>query len=112
MKKDYFIEKEPYTKHGKKYFSHVVKGTVLGKELKATLVPPDPGGYQLLEVIIGDKPKYPLTVKPFEMTTESGEVITGNTYSVETTDAEGTVYSCKLQPLKKSDKDVLKALIK
>ena len=112
MKKEYFIEKEPYTKGGKKFNSHVVKGMILGKELKATLVPPDPGGYQLLEVIIGDKPKYPLTVKPFEMTTESGEVITGNTYSVETTDAEGTVYSCKLQPLKKSDKDVLKALIK
>ena len=112
MKKEYFIEKEPYTKGGKSFNSHVVKGTLLGKEVKATLVPPDPGGYQLLEVIIGDKPKFPLTVKPFEMTTESGEVITGNTYSVETTDAEGTVYSCKLQPLKKSDKDVLKALIK
>lgn len=112
MKKEFFIEKEPYTKGGKSFNSHVVKGTLLGKEVKATLVPPDPGGYQLLEVIIGDKAKYPLTVTPFSMTTESGDVISGNTYSVEATDADGTVYSIKLQPLKKSDKAILKALIK
>ena len=31
MKKEYFIEKEPYTKGGKTFNSHVVKGTLLGK---------------------------------------------------------------------------------
>ena len=53
MKKEYFIEKEPYTKGGKSFNSHVVKGTLLGKEVKATLVPPDPGEDTVnLEVII------------------------------------------------------------
>jgi len=110
--KQLYLEKEPYEKNGKQFHAYVVKGSVMGTILKATLTPPDVGGYQLLNLIFGDKNAVELKVKPFQMTTESGEVLSGNTYSVEVIDEDGTICECKMKPLKATDKSILKMLVK
>lgn len=110
-----FVEKEAYVskKTGKENYSYFVKGVIKGKEVKALLTPPDIGGYTVLEIVFGDKDKAELKVIPYEMTDQaSGQVISGNTYAVQTVDKDGEIYECKVKPFKSSDKTLLNMLLK
>jgi len=58
------VERETYEKDGNTYFSHVVKGVIRGKEVKATVVPHDVGGYAILDIVFGDSMTAELVLKP------------------------------------------------
>ena len=54
-----------------------------------------------------------LVATPFEMTTEDGRVITGNTYAVQSVDGQtGEIYACKVKPILDSDKTKLEMLLR
>lgn len=67
------VEREPYEKDGNTYYSHVVKDTIRGKEVKAVLVPHDVGGYALLDIVFGDKLTAELVLKPYEIKDEKAK---------------------------------------
>lgn len=78
-----FVEREMYEKNGKTYFTYFIKGTVRGKDVRVAVVPPDKGGYAVLDIVFGDQMSAQLVTKPFEIKDDAtGKVISGNTYSV------------------------------
>lgn len=107
------VEREVFELNGKQYYSYFIAGKVRGRDVKVGIKPPDNGGYTVLDIIFGDANEADLAVTPFEMKTEDGRVIAGNTYAVETVDEEtGEVYSCKVKPARESDKTLLAMLLR
>lgn len=108
-----FVERETYDKDGNTYFVHVVKGKIRGKDVKATLVPHDVGGYAILDIVFGEKPTAELVLKPYEIKDEkTKKTVKGNTYAVRSTDeATGEIYECPVKPFRNSDKTILAMLI-
>ncbi len=104
------VERETYEKDGKEYFSYFVQGEIRGVHFKAQVVPPDIGGYTVLDIVFNGEMSAELVVKPFEMKNEKGEVIKGKTYAVRSVDEDGTVYECKIKPFRVSGKDMLDML--
>ena len=83
-----------------------------GREVRAAVVPPDRGGYAVLDIVFGDKMEADLVVTPFEMKDDaSGRTITGNTYKVRSVDENGEVYECKIKPFRASDKTLITMLL-
>ena len=73
------VERETYEKDGNTYFSHVVKGVIRGKEVKATVVPHDVGGYAILDIVFGDAMTAELVLKPYEIKDEkTKKTVKGN----------------------------------
>ena len=111
----FYVERETYEKNEKTYFAYFIKGTIRGKEVKISIVPPDRDlkGYMALDIVFGDENKAELVVNPFEIKDDAtGKVIKGNTYIARTTDAHGEVYECNIRPFKNSDKTLLNMIIK
>lgn len=99
-------------KDNQEHFSYFVKGIVRGKEVKVRIVPPDFGGYNVLEIVFGNDEEVELTVKPFEIKDEKGNVtMQGNIYGVKSVDEDGVVYECKIKPFQESDKALLSMLL-
>lgn len=111
--KQIVVERETFKMKGsdKEYFSYFVKGNVRGKDVRAGVMPPDKGGYVVLDIVFGNAMSAELTVKPFEIKDESGNVIKGNTYGVKSVDEDGKVYECTVKPARSSDKTLLAMLI-
>ena len=108
-----FVERETFEKNDRTYFSYFIKGKLRGKDVKIAVVPPDKGGYAVLDIVFGNEMKAELVVNPFEIKDEAtGRVITGNTYLVRTADENGEVYECNVKPYRNSDKTLLNMLIK
>lgn len=107
-----YVERETYVKNNKTFFSYFIKGIVRGKPVKVAIVPPDNGGYVLLDIVFDKDMAAELSVEPFEMKTDKGEIIAGNTYSVKSVDEDGEVYECKIKPFRQSDKAILNYLLK
>ncbi|MDE6867641.1 MAG: hypothetical protein K2J83_00650 [Clostridia bacterium] len=107
------VERETYEKDGNTYFSHVVKGKIRGKDVKATVVPHDVGGYAILDIVFGEKPTAELVLKPYEIKDEKTKrTVKGNTYAVRSADeATGEIYECPVKPFRNSDKTILTMLI-
>ena len=106
-----FVERESFVKDDKTFFSYFIKGNIRGKDVKVAVVPPDKGGYAVLDIVFGNEMKADLFVKPFEIKDEAtGKVITGNTFSVQTIE-DGIVYECNIKPYRSSDKMLLNMLI-
>lgn len=101
------VERETYVKNGKEYFSYFVEGEARGIHMRAQVVPPDVGGYDVLDVVFAGALAADLVVKPYEMKSETGEVIKGNTYMVRSVDENGEIYECKIKPFNTSSKDKL-----
>lgn len=111
--KKLFIERETYELKGKEYFAYFVRGTVRGKEVKASVKPQDFNGYTVLDIVFADSNKVDLVVKPYEITDEaSGNVITGNTFYAQSIDENGEVYECPVKHSRPSDKALLNMLVK
>ncbi|MBR1890419.1 MAG: hypothetical protein IJ817_01875 [Clostridia bacterium] len=111
-KKKLFVERETFEKNDKTYFSYFVKGQIRGKDVKIAVVPPDKGGYAVLDIVFGSEMKADLVVNPFEIKDENtGKVITGNSFAVRTADENGQVYECNVKPYRASDKALLNMLI-
>ena len=87
------VERETFEKDGKTYFSYFIKGKIRGKEVRIAVVPPDRGGYSVLDIVFGDEMKADLVLNPFEIKDEAtGRVIKGNTYLARTIDENGEVF--------------------
>lgn len=107
------VERETFEKDEKTYFSYFIKGKVRGKDVRVALVPPDKGGYTVLDIVFGEKNAAELVLTPYEIKDETtGKIIKGNTYMARTTDEDGEVYECDVKPFRKSDKTLLNMLLK
>lgn len=107
------VERETYEKNGKEYFSYFVKGNVRGKDVKASVMPLDIGGYTVLDIVFGNEMKAELVLNPYEIKDEkTGIVMSGNTYSVRSVDENGETYECRVKPSKNSDKSLLNMILR
>ena len=107
------VERETFEKNGKTYFSYFIKGNIRGKDVRVAIVPPDKGGYTVLDIVFGNAMAAELGVKPFEIKDDStGKVITGNTFSVVSYDENGEVYECGIKPFRASDKALLNMMLR
>lgn len=106
------VERETYKKNNKEFYTYFIKGVIRGKEVKVAVAPPDIGGYTVLDIVFDTAMSAELVITPFEMKNDKGEVISGNTYAVRSTDADGTVYECKIKPFRQSDKNMLNMLLR
>ena len=111
--KNIIVEREVFEKNGKSYFSYFIKGNIRGKDVKVAIIPPDKGGYTVLDIVFGNTMAAELVVKPFEIKDDAtGKVIAGNTFAVQSYDENGDVYECAIKPFRASDKALLNMLIK
>lgn len=95
------------------YRTKKYKGTVRGKDVKVAVIPPDKGGYTVLDIVFGNENKADLFLTPYEMKDEAtGKIIKGNTYGIRTVDENGEVYECKVKPFRDSDKTLLNILLR
>ena len=107
------VEREAFEKNGKNYFSYFIRGKIRGKDVRVAVIPPDRGGYTVLDIVFGNEMKTELVLNPFEIKDDAtGKVIKGNSYLVRSTDENGEVYECKIKPDRNSDKTLLNMLIK
>ena len=107
------VERDTFEKNDKTYFSYFIKGKVRNRDVKIAVIPPDKGGYTVLDIVFGDAMAAELTVKPYEIKDEAtGKIITGNSYAVKTQDENGEVYECNIKPFRNSDKALLNMLLK
>ena len=106
------VERETFVSNDKEYVSYFIKGNVRGKDVKIGIIPPDKGGYTVLDIVFNDAMACELTVTPFEMKTDNGQVIKGNTYAVKSVDDNGDVYECPIKPARTSDKSLLNMLLR
>lgn len=107
------VERETFEKNGKTYFSYFVRGKIRGKEVKVAVVPPDKGGYAVLDIVFGNEMKAELVSTPFEIKDDAtGKSIKGNTYSVRTVDENGEVFECNVKPYRNSDKTLLNMIMR
>ena len=108
-----FVERETFEKNGKTYFSYFIKGTIRDKDVKVAIIPPDKGGYTVLDIVFGNTMAAELVVKPFEIKDDAtGKTISGNTYAVKSYDENGEEYECAIKPFRASDKALLNMLLK
>jgi len=106
------VERELFEKNGKSYFAYYINGKVRNTEIKAQVVPPDLGGYKVLDIVYDGANEAELVVVPFKFAADDGHVIEGNTFKVVSIDENGELYECPVQPARKSDKSLLDMLIK
>ncbi len=108
-----YVERETYVKNDKEYFAYFIKGSIRGKAVKISVVPPDRGGYAVLEIVFGEAMAAELVLNPYEIKDEAtGRVISGNSYLVRSYDEDGVVYECSVKPFRNSDKMLLNMLIR
>lgn len=112
MRQEIKVERETYTKNGKEFYTYFIKGKIRGKEVKIAVVPPDVGGYTVLDIVFDTEMAVDLIVTPYEIKDANGEIISGNTYSVRSFDEDGVVYECKVKPFRQSDKNMLNMLVR
>ena len=111
--KNIFVERDTFEKDGKTYFSYFIKGVVRGKEVRVAIIPPDKGGYTVLDIVFGNEMSAELILKPYEIKDEAtGRVIAGNSYAVQSVDEDGEIYECSVKPYRNSDKALLAMLVK
>ncbi len=107
------VERETFEKNDKIYFSYFIKGLIRGKEVKVAVVPPDKGGYAVLDIVFGNETAAELVANPFEIKDEStGRVIAGNSYLVRSVDENGEIYECSIKPYRSSDKALLNMIMR
>lgn len=107
------VERDTFVKGDKEYYSYFIKGTIRGKAVRVAIIPPDKGGYSVLDIVYGEENAAELIVNPFEIKDEAtGKVIKGNTYAVRTVDENGEIYECAVKPYRASDKTLLNLLLR
>ena len=114
MENKIIVEKGTFEYNDKEYSSYFIAGKIKGKDVKVALMPPDKGGWAVLDILFSDTNQGELVVKPYELKDEkTGKVTaTGNTYAVRTVDENGEIYECLVKPFKSSDKALLNMLLK
>lgn len=110
--KKLIVEREKFEYKGKEYMGYFVKGIVKGREVRATLKPQDINGYTVLDLIFDGANEVELIAKPYSITDDNGNVISGNTFIVRSVDENGEVYECPVKHSRGSDKVLLTMLMK
>ena len=113
--KTILVERETFVskKTGKEGYNYFIKGVVRGYNVKAGVVPPDVGGYTVLDIVFAGAMAAELVLKPYEMKDEAtGNVIKGNTYYVRSVDEDGLIYECQVKPARRSDKALMDMLLR
>ena len=111
--KNIIVEREVFEKDGKSYFSYFIRGQVRGKDVRVAIIPPDKGGYTVLDIVFGNTMAAELVVKPYEIKDDAtGKVISGNTFAVKSYDENGEEYECAIKPFRASDTALLNMLLK
>lgn len=106
------VERETYNKEDKTYFSYFIKGVIRGREVRIAVVPPDNGGFRVLDIVFDNAMSADLVLKPYEIKDDKGKVLKGNTYAVVSKDKDGTEYECGIKPFRSSDKTLLNMLLR
>ena len=108
------VERDTFESNGRSFFSYFIKGQVRGKEVKAAVMPPDKGGYAVLDIVFGETMSAELVIKPYEIKDEAtGNVIKGNTYAAKSVDkTTGEVFECTIKPFRNSDKMLLNMILR
>ena len=107
------VERDTYTKNGQEYFSYFINANIRGKVKRIGVVPPDNGGYEVLDIVFGNEMSAELVLKPYEIKDDkTGQVLKGNSYAVRSVDEDGVVYECPIKPARTSDKNMLTMLIR
>ncbi|MBP5242882.1 MAG: hypothetical protein J6Z36_04240 [Clostridia bacterium] len=96
---------------GKNCFGYVVKGKIHGKEISASFIPKDFGGYGVLDIIFDIADQAELVVAQEEMTDNTGRKTKYTTYKIQTVDEDGVVYSIGVKPQRDSDKSYLQMIL-
>ena len=114
MENKIIVEKGTFEYNDKEYSSYFIAGKIKGKDVKVALMPPDKGGWAVLDILFSDTNQGELVVKPYELKDEkTGKVTaTGNTYAVRTVDENGEIYECPIKPARTSDKSFLNMLLR
>ena len=107
------VERETFESKGKTYYTYFIKGQVRGKDVRVAVIPPDKGGYAVLDIVFVDAMEAELVAKPFEIKDDkTGNVFAGNTYAVQTVGEDGEIYECAIKPYRSSDKTLLNMLLR
>jgi len=107
------VEREIFEMDGKQYYTYFVKGNVRGVDVRASVMPPDRGGYTVLDIVFGKEMKAELISTPFEIKDDAtGKVVKGVSYSVRSFDENGEVYECAIKPYRSSDKSLLNMILR
>ena len=107
------VERETFEKDGKTFYSYFIKGVIRGKDVRILVTPPDKGGFTVLDIVFGNEMQADLIVNPYEIKDDAtGNVIKGNTYTVQSIDENGEVYECPIKPFRASDKSLLSMLMR
>ena len=93
MENKIIVEKGTFEYNDKEYSSYFIAGKIKGEDVKVALMPPDKGGWAVLDILFSDTNQGELVVKPYELKDEkTGKVTaTGNTYAVRTVDENGEI---------------------
>ena len=106
------VERETYNKDDKTYYSYYIKGEIRGREVRIAVVPPDNGGFRVLDIVFDQENSSDLVLQPYEIKDERGKVLKGNSYAVVSKDKDGTEYECGIKPFRNSDKTLLNMLLR
>lgn len=98
-------------KDDKKYWAHMVKGVVRGREIKVDFVPKDIGGYEPLDIVFDIQDKAELIIGNEQITDSFGNKTSYITYKAQNIDEFGIVYECSIRPQRDSDKSLLSMLL-
>lgn len=112
VKAPIMVERETYEKNEKTYYTYFIRGKARGRDIRASVVPPDVGGYKVLDIVFNDAPEAELVITPYEIKDEHGKVVKGNTYKVVSFDPDGTEYECPIKPANQCDKSFLKMILR
>ena len=112
MENKIFVHRETFKKNGKEFYTYFIKGQVRGREVRVAVMPPDFGGYTVLDIVFDGANQAELVVSPYEMTDAKGKVLRGVTYGVRSSDEDGEIYECKIKPVRTSDKDMLSMILR
>ena len=112
VKTPIMVERETYEKNEKTYYTYFIRGKARGRNIRASVVPPDVGGYKVLDIDFDDALEAELVITPFEIKDDHGKVVKGNTYKVVSYDPDGTEYECPIKPANQCDKSFLKMILR
>ena len=104
------VERDFLKRMEKSIFSYFIKGQIRGKDVRVAVIPPDKGGYAVLDIVFGNDMKASLVTNPYEIKDEASGRIKGNMLFKQKMKME--VYECNVKPYRNSDKTLLNMLMK
>ncbi len=97
---------------GRVFWNYFVRGTMMGKEVRADLQPADYGAYEQLDGVFADTDKVLLSITKGTRTDNSGKKVKFTSYAVIGKGDYGIEYSIPMKRREASDLTALEFLIK